>query len=410
MRNIIKLLTALFVGLILLSCEKNNLKQLSDEEIIETAKIYYQKQEIFQSSTIINSKGKFLGLLFNPEWNKAVVKKIGDVIAITIPIETNLQKITSENTRFNLVLESKNNVIAHKIISVESIKKDAISSVDDLYNTAFNKINLNEKSSFNANVKVFSANFKLDKMISFSDRGANLISNKYLKKINDGENPNGYFNSIKTSVAVEFTKCTDWYLVVKSYDANDNVTSTSTTYLSTTCITETREVDFIEPVNPNGSGGNDNQNANFDYKDLGEAVSEAEASENETEETLNGVVYKIKPLKWRFYKGPTLYFTSTEKGVIRVENNSRMWHSLTHTSIDQGGFWLLGYAEPINVITTPHVNFNNSYMEISFGIKYTPTVSIVIGSSQSPISITVPPFTVTNQYSVATWNTQFIKQ
>ncbi len=197
--------------------------------------------------------------------------------------------------------------------------------------------------------------------------------------------------------------CIDWYWTETTYDDYGNIIDYDEFYVYSTC-SDPNET-------PGGGGGTDEDDI---VLDLGSPSSQELGSAAEEDYEVEGsggpstIPGKWKELNWKFFDFTTFYEKSTEKGVIKIIDGQRSWHSLTHLSTISVGFWALGSVKVIDKSFQPVIYGQSATMWVDYRVEYTPLPSIVVKTKRGvDVTISLPPWPSDWKYSGKSWNTYF---
>lgn len=386
-RGIKFILLATFMLAIFNGCKKDKDASVDNPRSLESAKAWYEAKQQGVSSSISNSKGKTMALKFEPNWENVRVQTINETIVYDVPVNTNLQKLEGDETQYHLIIVNDGKGFNSKTISLKNLSENKrISSVDDLYLTAFSDNDLSKTKALNATVKVFDDHFKYDKTLLYTDNGKKeIVYNKERNQVNDAKARKSGKNEVSL---VTITVCTSWYLVTREYDSAGNLTFYNEQYLGDTCEQhETEQIDYIDGQVV--SGGPAEADCNTQAMD-GSSTSDPLGSTSYATTDSTYVEHSWKFIKnaWGLY-----YYQSTEKGVWKKVGSGWQWAKFYHFHHGREGITLGTTVTVSDVKATPTMgtyaagmnitcNFNSAMLCKGFPIN----VDYII-SANSPVYI-----------------------
>ena len=338
--------------LILISCQKEILKNNSSDQLISKINSWLEKQK----TGLLAFKAANVNLLReNLEYsNLRVEKSEGGEQIIIIPISEKFkaQKISNKSSIPNLVLllNSSGEIKKGNVVLFHPKTSGIYTQVPD--NTFFDIFNTS-KVKCDGRFQFISVAGHWDYQLDYSNGSLN--SYGFIEAQQDS-------NGTTRSNAI----CINWYLVTKYYVDGILVLETRE-YVGTTCSDQCGDGSY-QSLCPDGSdsGGSNEENCN-------NPINGSVSSETEGILTTNDqVTTRTKTYRWVIYKGGgnTWRFTSQETGIHKKVNNEWQWESLTHNSVTRSGLMLGGDVQCTSHTGTPILGMYNAAMTVHFNLQF----------------------------------------
>lgn len=338
-----------------------SISSLPNEQKINNARSWYDSQSKLSSATIQTSSDEKVKLIFNPEWDKATVESINGFLVTTTKVKTTLRNFDNGSTEFNLVIKFDGERYETKTVAVTNTEKKAspILSPTDLFSLAYCEKEL-PKDKLKAKIKVYSPSFKQEKEQIYNENGRIIVNFKSKKASNSQQSD------------VNITVCRDYWLVIDTYNSNNALVDSETTYLGNFCteINVQTTIDYID--NGNGTYGGPSNNEEATVTATGVLISEGTPAEV----TEQGILRKSWNVTWEFgtaiMSGYTVSGHSTElMKAIYHQSTGWIWDTVTNQSISTAGtrptgmgFVKKGYA------TTLYNTTRKAHVEVAFALEY----------------------------------------